>query len=74
MQQVEAAVKNCMQEQVNGINMAVKNANDVQLQWTSTIESVLSEIGEMLQRVRELSVQAASDTNSATERHAVYAG
>lgn len=61
------AVANRMQAQVNGINMAVKNANDATAM-TSTIESALSEISEMLQRARELSVQAASDTNSATER------
>ena len=61
------AVANRMQAQVNGINMAVKNANDATAM-TSTIESALSEIGEMLQRARELSVQAASDTNSSTER------
>lgn len=61
------AVANRMQAQINGINMAVKNANDATAM-TSTIESALSEIGEMLQRSRELSVQAASDTNSSVER------
>jgi flagellin len=54
-------------EQVRGLNMATKNANDG-LAMLATIENATNDVTDMLQRVRELAVQAANDTNSGTDR------
>jgi len=56
-----------MSTQVRGLNMAVRNANDA-ISVVQTAEGAMTEIAEILQRMRELSVQAASDQNSATDR------
>jgi flagellin len=56
-----------MTAQVRGLNMATKNANDG-LAMLATIENATNDVTDMLQRVRELAVQAANDTNSATDR------
>jgi flagellin len=47
--------------------MATKNANDG-LSMIATVENATNDVTDMLQRVRELAVQAANDTNSATDR------
>jgi flagellin len=47
--------------------MATKNANDG-LAMLATIENATNDVTDMLQRVRELAVQAANDTNSVTDR------
>ena len=56
-----------MTAQIRGLNMATKNANDG-LSIIATVENATNDITDMLQRVRELAVQAANDTNSATDR------
>jgi flagellin len=56
-----------MESQIKGLNMAAKNAGDGQAM-VQTVEAALSEVGDMLQRLREISVQAASDTIGATDR------
>ncbi|MBR7798935.1 flagellin N-terminal helical domain-containing protein [Undibacterium fentianense] len=56
--------------QINGLNQAVRNANDG-ISLAQTGESALAEITNNLQRVRELSVQAANSTNSASDRAAI---
>ena len=61
------AIVQRMQAQINGLNMAVKNANDG-VSLTQSIEGALVEVVEMLQRVRELAVQSANDTNTNTDR------
>jgi flagellin len=61
------AIAERMTAQVRGLNMATKNANDG-LAMLSTIENATNDVTDMLQRVRELAVQAANDTNSATDR------
>ena len=61
------AIVERMTAQINGLNMAVKNANDG-ISLTQSIEGALVEVTDMLQRLRELSVQAANDTNTATDR------
>ena len=61
------AIVQRMTAQVNGLNMAVKNANDG-ISLTQSIEGALVEVADMLQRLRELSVQAANDTNTNTDR------
>jgi flagellin len=52
-----------MTSQINGLNMAVKNANDA-ISMVKTVDGAVIEITSMLQRMRELAVQAASDTNT----------
>jgi flagellin len=47
--------------------MAVRNANDG-ISMVQTADGALVEVANMLQRMRELAVQAASDTNTATDR------
>jgi flagellin len=47
--------------------MATKNANDG-LAMLSTIENATNDVTDMLQRIRELAVQASNDTNSSTDR------
>ena len=47
--------------------MAVKNANDA-LSMLSVADAAASDISDMLQRMRELAVQAANDTNSLADR------
>ncbi len=64
------AIAQRMTAQVNGLNMAVKNANDG-IALTQSIEGALVEVSDMLQRLRELSVQSANDTNTGTDRRAI---
>ena len=56
-----------MTAQVRGLNMATKNANDG-LAMLSTIENATNDVTDMLQRIRELAVQAANDTNGTSDR------
>jgi flagellin len=61
------AIAERMTAQVRGLNMATKNANDG-LAMLATIENATNDVTDMLQRIRELAVQAANDTNSADDR------
>jgi flagellin len=61
------AIVQRMTSQINGLNMAVKNANDG-ISLTQSIEGALVEVVDMLQRLRELAVQSSNDTNSSTDR------
>lgn len=61
------AISTRMQSQINGLNMAVKNAFDT-VSLTETAEGAMEEVTTMLQRMRELALQAANDTNSAKDR------
>ena len=61
------AIGQRMTAQVRGLNMAVKNAGDG-MAMTRTIESALNTISDMIQRMRELSVQAVNATNSSRDR------
>jgi flagellin len=56
-----------MTAQIKGLNMAVKNSSDG-IAMTKSIEGAITEVSDMLQRMRELSVQAANGTNSASDR------
>jgi flagellin len=56
-----------LKAQVNSLNAAGRNASDA-LALVGTIDGALEESGEILQRMRELSVQSASDTNTGTDR------
>ena len=64
------AIASRMTSQVNGLNMAVRNANDA-ISLVQTADGALTEVNSMLQRMRELAVQAASGTYSATDRDAL---
>jgi flagellin len=56
-----------MTSQINGLNMAVRNANDA-ISMIQTADGAMIEVTNMLQRMRELAVQAASDTNTSADR------
>jgi flagellin len=64
------AISNRMTTQIRGLNQAVRNANDG-ISMIQTAEGATKEIGNMLQRMRELAVQGASDTYSADDRAAI---
>jgi len=49
--------------QINGLRTAIKKAND-DISLTQSIEGALAEVSDMLQRLRELAVQAAKDTET----------
>ena len=66
------AIASRMTSQVNGLNMAVRNANDA-ISLVQTADGALSEVTNMLQRMRELAVQAASGTMSTTDQAALSA-
>ena len=64
------AIKERMSAQVTGLNMAARNANDA-ISLLQTAEGAAREITNMLGRMRELAVQSASGTYSATDRAAL---
>ena len=59
-----------MEAQVRGISKAVGNANDA-ISLSQTADSALNEVTNVLQRIRELTVQAASDINSVEDRQKI---
>jgi flagellin len=61
------AISEKMRAQIRGLNMAAKNAQDG-ISLIQTAEGALNETHSILQRMRELAVQSASDTNIATDR------
>lgn len=66
------AISNRFQTQVRGLNVAIRNANDG-ISFAQTTESALDEISTALQRMRDLSVQSANDTNSSSDRISLQA-
>ena len=64
------AISSKMTSQVNGLNQAVRNVNDA-ISMVQTADGAVVEIESMLQRMRELAVQARSETNGATDRAAL---
>jgi flagellin len=61
------AIAERMNTQVRGMNVAIRNANDG-ISLSQTAEGGLNEVGNMLQRMRELAVQSANGTNSVSDR------
>jgi len=61
------AISTRMTSQILGLNQAARNANDG-ISLAQTAEGALAESGTLLQRIRELSVQSANATNSASDR------
>ncbi|RZL88088.1 MAG: flagellin [Variovorax sp.] len=66
------AISDRMTSQIRGMNQAVRNANDG-ISLAQTAEGALGEVANNLQRIRELSVQSANATNSASDRTALQA-
>ena len=64
------AISQRMTTQIRGMDVAARNANDG-ISLAQTAEGALSSIGENMQRIRELAVQAANGTNSAEDRAAL---
>ena len=60
------AIATSMTSQVRGMNQGIRNANDG-ISMAQTAEGALNEVTNMLQRQRELVVQASNDTYSATD-------
>ena len=64
------AISEKMRAQVRGLSMASKNSSDA-ISMVQTAEGALQEVHSMLQRMNELAVQAASDTNVTIDRDAL---
>ena len=64
------AISTGMSSQIRGLNQAVRNANDG-ISMAQTAEGSMDEMTNILQRMRELSVQAANDTNSSSNRASI---
>jgi flagellin len=66
------AISDRLTAQIRGLNQAVRNAND----GTSALQTAdgsLNEVSNLLQRARELAVQSANDSNSASDRSSLNA-
>jgi flagellin len=66
------AISNRMGSQIRGLNQAVRNANDG-ISLAQTAEGALQETTNLLQRMRELSIQSANDSNTSTDRASIQA-
>jgi flagellin len=64
------AISNRLTSQINGINQAIRNAGDG-ISVSQIAEGALSETGNLLQRMRELSIQSANASNSTADRAAL---
>ncbi|KAA8977095.1 flagellin [Halospina sp. K52047b] len=64
------AVSTRFQSQIQGLNQAVRNANDG-ISLAQTAEGALGSMSESLQRIRELALQSANATNTAQDREAL---
>ena len=64
------AISSRMTSQINGLNQAVRNANDA-ISMVQTADGAMIEASNMLQRMRELAVQSVSGTNSSSDRTAL---
>ncbi len=66
------AISDRMTSQIRGLNQASRNANDG-ISLAQTAEGAMREDVNILQRIRELAVQSANDTNSTTDRASLQA-
>jgi flagellin len=64
------AISDRMTSQIRGLNQAARNANDG-ISLAQTAEGALQESTNLLQRMRELAIQSANDTNSASDRQSL---
>lgn len=65
-------ISNRLTSQINGLNVAVKNANDG-ISIAQTAEGAMQESTNILQRMRELALQSANGSNSAEDRASLQA-
>ncbi|MBA3034112.1 MAG: hypothetical protein KKF85_13995 [Gammaproteobacteria bacterium] len=66
------AISDRMTSQIRGLNQAARNANDG-VSLAQTAEGGLAEVGNNLQRIRELAIQSANATNTASDRASLNA-
>ena len=66
------AISSKMTSQIRGLNQGVRNANDA-IGMIQVEEGAMKEVSNMLQRMRELAVQAISDSNTTSDRAALDA-
>ncbi len=66
------AISDRMTSQIRGLNQAARNANDG-ISLAQTAEGAMQETTNILQRMRELAIQSANDTNSASDRASLQA-
>lgn len=64
------AISEKMRGQIRGLNQASRNAQD-SISLIQTAEGALNETHSILQRMRELAVQSANDTNTTTDRESL---
>lgn len=64
------AISEKMRSQIRGLDQASANSQDA-ISMVQTAEGALTETEDILQRMRELSVQSANDTNTADDREAI---
>jgi len=64
------AIASKMTSQIRGLDQAVRNGNDA-ISMIQTADGAMVEVSNMLQRMREIAVQGASDTNTDTDRDAL---
>ncbi len=64
------AISSKMTSQIRGLNQAVRNANDA-ISMIQVAEGAMKEVTNMYQRMRELAIQAISDSNTASDRTAL---
>jgi flagellin len=64
------AISSKMTSQINGLNQAVRNSNDA-ISMIQVAEGAMKEVTNMFQRMRELAVQAISDSNTVSDRTAL---
>ena len=62
-----SAIASKMESAVRSLNVAIRNSEDA-ISMTQTAEGALGEIENILQRIRELSVQASNSTLDASDR------
>tara|TARA_B110001450_G_scaffold158232_1_gene147555 strand:+ start:1060 stop:1989 length:930 start_codon:yes stop_codon:yes gene_type:complete len=64
------AISSKMTSQINGLNQAVRNANDA-ISMIQVAEGAMKGMSDMMQRMRELAVQSISDSNTTSDRTAL---
>ncbi|MCV5747041.1 flagellin, partial [Escherichia coli] len=63
-------ISNRLQSQMRGLDVAVRNANDG-ISIMQTAEGAMNEVTNIMQRMRDLSLQSANGSNSQAERTAL---
>lgn len=64
------AISSRMSSQINGLSVATRNANDG-ISLVQTADGAMGNISDQLQRMRDLAVQSANGTNTASDRQAL---